>query len=179
MRKRTPFPLTNKELERFWAKVDQSGGPDACWPWTASTQGTSNYGAVMIRREGINPKYFAHRIALSIALGRAIEPEEEACHNCPDGDNVLCCNPAHLWVGTHQENIADRDAKGRHYRGGPYKARSGEEHGRAKLTEEKVRTIRALYQDKSATLRELAREHGVTDMTIHAVVNRRTWKDVA
>lgn len=25
-------------MDRFWRKVDTTGGPDACWPWLASKQ---------------------------------------------------------------------------------------------------------------------------------------------
>lgn len=87
--------------ERFWSKVDRSGGPDACWPWTGAVDG-KGYGRFNIAGHNIP----AHRVALALA-GR--DPGD-ACglHSC---DNPPCCNAAHLVRGTLQDNnrhIAER-----------------------------------------------------------------------
>lgn len=34
--------------ERFWPKVDKSGGPDACWPWLGGING-DGYGFIRDR----------------------------------------------------------------------------------------------------------------------------------
>lgn len=51
----------------------------------------------------------------------------------------------------------------------------GERHPRAKLTAEQVRAIRRLRAE-GWTLRRLAAEFGVSDHSVHAIVDRRTWK---
>lgn len=93
--------------ERFWAKVDKSGGPDACWPWTGC-RNRQGYGATTLggKRTG------AHRVALALVTG-PIPEGRFACHKC---DNPPCCNPAHLYAGTPLDNARDSSRRGRRLR---------------------------------------------------------------
>lgn len=90
--------------ERFWAKVDKSGGPDACWLWTGA------HGVYGFFTLSSAHQVSTHRHSLEMALGRPLAPGEQACHHC---DNPLCVNPAHLFVGTNSTNMLDMWAKGR------------------------------------------------------------------
>lgn len=97
---------------RFWSRVDKSAGDDGCWLWTAAR--TRGYGKININglaggRKGV-PQW-THRVAWILTNGPTDLCVLHACDNPP------CCNPAHLFLGTRQDNAADRDAKGRTFNG--------------------------------------------------------------
>lgn len=148
--------------ERFWEKVDRSGGLLACWEWTASRH-EFGYGQFMM--PGNRPVH-AHRLAYQLATGE--NPGDLfVCHDCPGGDNPLCCNPAHLFLGTHQENMADARRKG-------WKAR-GARNGAAKLTAEQVREIRRRYAAGGITHKRLGAEFGINRRTVGHIVAHERW----
>ena len=98
------------EQERFWSKVSIEH-EDLCWNWLATKDGRG-YGMFSIRRrEGRKSRMMrSHRYSLELKEGRHLLPDEEACHTC---DNTSCCNPNHLFVGTHDDNMKDMVSKGR------------------------------------------------------------------
>lgn len=103
------------EISRwFWERVDQSGGVNACWPWTGRRM-KAGYGRLVIKgkHEG------AHRIAYELAVA-AVPNGLFVCHHC---DNPPCCNPHHLYAGTHQDNVDDKVRRGRASGRYPLKAR--------------------------------------------------------
>lgn len=149
-------------IKRFWSKVDRSGGPKACWPWTGGLvrkYGSFWNGTKMVR---------AHRVMWEIVDGN-IPKELCVLHEC---DNPKCCNPGHLFLGTQVDNIKDMDRKGRR------RAVSSEHVNTTKLTSGDVRTIRALSRFGMANKSELARDFGVTRTNIRYIINRTTWKEV-
>lgn len=78
---------------------------DECWPWQGATH-KYGYGKFTI-----NGKTFrATRIIVEIELGTKLSREDIVMHTC---DNPSCCNPAHLVVGTQEDNVWDMMAKGR------------------------------------------------------------------
>ena len=120
-----------KITERFMAKVS----PEAltgCWLWTgAPSDNTKNglYGRFRVHGAQIR----AHRV--SWLLHRGEIPENlQVLHHC---DNQACVRPDHLFLGTNEDNVADRVAKGRT----GWKHRQGDEHPMRKLDEQRVRRV--------------------------------------
>src|SRR5262249_47420863 len=103
-------------------------------------------------------------------------------HNCPGGDNPTCVQPAHLWLGTLQDNVEDMIRKGRHahgathgYHTNPASILRGEDRPTAKLTEAHVREMRALAATERWAFRELAGRYGVTAPAVSLAVRGITW----
>lgn len=96
--------------DRFWSKVDKSGGPDACWTWTAA-RNRNGYGQFWQGRNGI----VVHRFSWMMHNG-PIPVGLFCCHHC---DNPPCVNPAHLFIGTNSDNMRDAQRKGRKYAHSP------------------------------------------------------------
>lgn len=140
-----------RRSKRFWSKVDISD-PDECWKWLACT-GSDGYGRFTIHGRIWN----AHRVAWTLTYG-PIPDGLCICHHC---DNRICCNPCHLFLGTHKDNAIDSASKGR----------------RAwKITKEGVRALRDLHATGRWTYQELADEFGVDASYAHQIVNRQRWK---
>jgi len=151
--------LTEREVARFWSKVDVRG-PTDCWPWTAG-QTRDGYGR--FRREGGSPVCQpAHRVAWEARHG-PIPEGLGVCHSCY---NRPCVNPLHLYLATTAERNADLAFEGRF--------RRGQGCWQAKLKEEQVLDIRrrAAAGDSAAAL---GRAFGVASATVRKVVCRRNW----
>ena len=95
-------------LERFWAKVDRSGGSDACWPWMGYVDETGNgYGQFWDGDHLVKAHRFIYtKECGTVPLGLVVD---HTCHNgtgCTDVPCVhrRCCNPKHLEVTTQSIN---------------------------------------------------------------------------
>jgi len=98
--------IKNTLEERLWKYINKRG-PNDCWLWTASLNA---YGYGQIQSEGKNRKPLrASRVVYSLTKG-PIPKGKHVLHTC---DNRACCNPKHLRVGTHQDNMDDMNTKGR------------------------------------------------------------------
>ncbi len=101
---KTKLKIAEEYIDRFWARVTVKG-PDECWDF-CGRNGQGEYGKCWC-----SPKIkeiSAHRFVLMLVLGRDLEEGEHALHLC---DNPPCCNPRHLYIGTHADNMRDKRLK--------------------------------------------------------------------
>lgn len=145
--------------ERFEEKFTKTEG---CWEWGASKHG-EGYGQFILA--GHVEK--AHRVAYQLYVG-TIPKGLCVCHHC---DNTGCVNPSHLFLGTHTDNMRDRENKGRK------PDTSGENNGHSKLTEEDVRTIRIMWSNGVRQV-EIADKFGVSQVNISRIICGHNWSKV-
>lgn len=150
---------------RFMERVDCSlgHGPDGdCWMWIGHRGGGGR--GYLSDGTGRKRKRRVSQLAYEFFVGPRADGHY-VCHSC---DNPPCVNPAHLFLGTHVENMADRDAKSRQAK--------GERIGTAKLAENDVRWIRFLIAQGLSTQRRIASAFGVSETTVSMIKNGHHWR---
>lgn len=156
--------ITPSDIERFQRKISISTerfyNDTACHEWTACKL-KDGYGHFRLGGGLI----LAHRFAYMAANGE-VPAGLSVCHAC---DNPACCNPAHLFTGTHKENMDDRDRKGR----GRINRPRGDKHWHTKIKDEHVPHIR-LLRSQGMSLSKIARQLNVSISAIaHILAGRR------
>lgn len=154
-------PNRRSKPSDFWKRV-QIKGQDECWEWQGQLMDNRPYGKVKYHQQ----HWSAHRLAYTLANGE-IPEGMNVCHAC---DNPKCCNPSHLWLGTHADNNKDRTAKGR--------SAKGESHRSAKLTPSAVTEIREKYASGQYSQEALSKIYGIAQTGIGYIVRRKHWKHV-
>jgi len=101
--------LQSKE-HLFWRNITiVSDFSEDCWLWHGSTN--NGYGAILLKTtaEGKLIRIYAHRFSYILFVSPI--PDDVLClHFC---DESRCCNPSHLFLGTHKDNVQDMWQKGR------------------------------------------------------------------
>jgi len=167
--------ITQADIKRFWSKVT-IGAPDKCWNWQACAKNYFGHGDFWV--DGGSRS--AHRIAWIIVYGE-ISGGVCVLHKC---DNPPCCNPAHLFLGTLDDNNKDAASKKRfssgkeHYsKTQPEKVLRGEKIGVSIHTEEDIMCIRQMYVE-GYTYDELAEEFDTAKSTVFQVISGKTWTHI-
>ena len=158
---------TMPTADRLYSKIEKT--KSGCWEWQGATN--KGYGRTIIgsRRDGSRRTISAHRLSYMIFKG-TIPDGYEVCHKC---DNPKCINPDHLFVGTRQDNIDDRERKGRNI------IFVGEEQPRSKLTKKAVKDARWEKAYKGTSFQALADRYGVSKKTMINAIKGVTWKCVS
>lgn len=131
------------------------------WPYSRNIKNGNrlDYGQVRVG----NKMKKAHRVAWEKAKG-SIPDGLMVLHKC---DNPPCINVDHLYLGTHSDNAADRQRRGR---GGLV---HGSNNGRTKITEQTAVRIKALAGVLSAS--SIARSLKISITQVCAIMKGEAW----
>jgi hypothetical protein len=99
--------FTQKQIDHFWSKTEAQENGCIHHLNKANHFG---YPKIHIRvADGVRVSSTAHRMAWIFTHG-PVHDGLFVLHKC---DNPSCCNPEHLFLGTHQDNMTDMVNKGR------------------------------------------------------------------
>lgn len=136
-----------------------------CWEWTGYLFNKGEigreYGGVFLDGK----RRLVHRLAWE-AVNGPIPKSTEVCHKC---DNPKCWRPDHLFLGSHKDNMDDRDTKGRN---NPNFA-IGFRLPQTKLSEDDILEIRELHSSGIKQC-DLAKKFGVSPGYISSIVNNKS-----
>ena len=158
-----PRMTTEKRIELLMKKTNKTGSIvneelGHCWEW----QGQKKEGY------GIYSNDSVHRLSYKLHVGD-IPFGSIVRHKC---DNRSCLNPAHLELGTIQDNIKDKIARGRS-RGGH---RRGENSTNVKLNVDQVREIRE--NPYGCILECQAHRFGCSTSQISRIMQNDRWSEL-
>ena len=106
MSHRRDIPDLREDCEAILARVKQRVTVigKGCWIWNGFRDGYG-YGHIGWR----NRPWTISRLIYA-AVNGPFDKDMDVCHRC---DRPPCCNPEHLFLGTHRENMRDCSEKGR------------------------------------------------------------------
>jgi hypothetical protein len=162
---------------RLFASKIETDCPNGCHEWKASLDsrgyGQFRFGSKIMK---------AHRFSWMLSTGK--DPGAFfVCHEC---DNPKCVNPAHLFLGTHTDNMKDMHAKGRApIQTGAWRANNpesvlrGEDAPNVKIAESVVRAILDSTDTGWGCRARLAKVHGITPQHVGRILAGKAWAHVA
>lgn len=154
------------ELDPISHPQVQAIGESGCWIWTGDQNG-DGYGRVYLGGGRKSKKTaLAHRENYRAVHG-SIPAGKSVCHRC---DTPSCVNPDHLWLGSHEQNMHDRNRKGRASGG----RLSGEHNPAATLTDDRVKEI--FYA--VGTITEIAKRYGLARSHVCRIKRRQTRQHI-
>lgn len=142
---------------RFIRLIDMAPGygPQGdCWRYTGHLT-KSGYGSFSDDR---GKSYPAHRFCYEM-VHSVLPADTMVCHSC---DNRACVNPDHLWEGSHSDNMADRNAKGR----------QSKTRKHSKITEDQARQIKFL---ETGNHDDIAAAYGISRTTVSFIKSGKRW----
>lgn len=149
-----------QRIALFWTYV-RPNLLNGCWEWQGPRTRFGHGSFYWRGRHNVG----AHRVAYEIENG-PIPTTLFVRHRC---DNPPCVNPSHLELGTHQDNMRDRNERGRTSRHRP---------ASAKLSLTQVEQIKAEYPliPKRAGRLKYREAFGVSQRTINGIMHGEVYR---
>ena len=130
---------------------------EGCWEWQGAKH-SFGYGQIRVDSK----LWLTHRYAYETCIA-SIPPDLVVLHTC---DNPACVRLSHLRLGTHQQNVLDKEMKGR--------GNAGSRNGMSKLSLGQVLEVRELFA-RGETQSEIARKFQVNRSCIWKIVHGTHW----
>jgi hypothetical protein len=140
-------------IEKNTIRIPEAG----CWLWTGSIRG-KGYGQLTLPGR---VQVGAHRAAYEVYVG----PVPEGMYVLHKCDVPLCCNPAHLFIGTPKDNMQDCVEKGR--------LRPGRVGAPRKVSDEQRITIAEL-RSQGMLQRQIAQQFGITQVRVSQLLRAQS-----
>lgn len=149
---------TEQQAIAFWSKVAITADDNQCWIWLGGKI-KGGYGVW----DWNGKTTTTHKIAW-LYPNYTIPNGMQILHSC---DNPSCCNPKHLRIGTHQDNMDDRSQRNR--------TAKHEKNGNRKLSLPIANDIRNAYKNGEKNVSKLSREFGVSRRQIDRIIDGVHW----
>jgi hypothetical protein len=158
-----PRQKAKRQAQPLQARIDRltdkSAGPNGVWKWRGSLNPATGYPQISYtcQYSGKYTTKAVSRVVMELKLGRKLERHEYVLHD--QGVPKEDVNPAHLRIGSQQDNMDDAKAEGRL---------------RGKLDVAQIMKIDMLFHTKHVDKAALAHRFGVSTTTIHNIVVGKT-----
>jgi len=152
-------------MDRLWERIDRVGD---CWVFTGMKT-NKGYGKIRVgsRTDGTRKMVSSHRLSWELTNGK-IPDGMHVLHRC---DNPSCINPAHLFLGSNQDNMSDMANKGRSRKS------IGVLNPSVKLTEEQVREIKLRLKNGESVV-SMEDDYPVGRELLYHIKNNRNWSHI-
>jgi predicted XRE-type DNA-binding protein len=142
---------------RFWENTDRSNG---CWNWLGTINKSTGYGDITINHESVA----THRVAYEVYNGVKIPDGKMVLHSC---NTRACINPAHLRIGTHDDNMQDMVDCGHSCK--------GERNANVVLSELEVREIKNHLSTRELSQSNIAERYEISISTVKDIASGKCW----
>ena len=134
-----------------------------CWKWLAH-KNLLGYGQFWVE---YGTKIAAHRFMYELYFG-TFQRDLKVRHSC---DNPECCNPHHLELGTHQDNMNDKVERNRQAKGSDLK--------HSVLNEKQIiHILEDIKNHKYKNQTQIANDYNVSVRTINYILNGKWWTHI-